>query len=307
MKGILILIIFYSTIATSQNNNLNFFETEQESNGKSYAFSISRAKIDTIVTYKRFSQNRVIADEIETIDTIYFKDFKLLKNIKFYDSISQFADTVHVNLELSEESKFREDGNCSKFKVWIKSVEDNSSLIHDWICNNEKEMLDENSWKYKWMKDEYNDTVNSFVMKIICDPREIIIPAHYLTNAIVVKPKKNISKEELIDLDKYCIDTYHYKRKNIRTFLRKEKSFFAKRYKYEVKDPAKLIKVEVFNKNELKKLKSKILNRLITKKLIANDKNNESENIKIGLMKFQIEKGLPIGQYDKETINLLLE
>lgn len=79
-----------------------------------------------------------------------------------------------------------------------------------------------------------------------------------------------------------------------------------KEFDYTLSQPAKLIEVEVFSKKEITSNIDVICKNLIALGFLEEKNKRVEKKVKQAIIKFQMDRGLPIGQYDIGSIKDLL-
>lgn len=305
MKFLLFIIgIAFISIETScQTVDFEFFETSERKTGKQYAKALIPARIDSVPFYNRYNYPIYELQTVETIDTVYFSNFMVLKEADHFNEIAHLVDTTHRMFQLADPTSVQHIEGCNHNYEWITEQVEKIPGFKSWILTADQHQISSNDWAIRPIM---NYRVQSgMVVKNPCSIRETTYPTPY-TNLIRIFPKRTLTFKEQSFLERYTKDyvtysnTYHCHTKRI------EKTTIKEEYKYSLTKEACIEAVEVYSAKEIKRLLPGIKSKLLEMELLSiND--CDLECIQKALLQFQFQHGFPIGQYDKESVDGLLK
>jgi len=173
-----------------------------------------------------------------------------------------------------------------------------------WIPKNKNELINPSNWILE--KQEEFVSIKRYIVKSPCDPRVEITPVKYRTISIVI-PTKNLNEERQKLLNKYTKQYLTYEKKEKRTFRRKNKEYLIRKQEYSLSNEAKIKRIEVLSAKEVDKKLPLLVNELLKENYLTEDQRKNLTSIKKAIIKFQIDKQLPIGQFDLKSIEQLLK
>lgn len=235
-------------------------------------------------------------------DTI-ITDYYIINHSANLFAIIDFVDTTKSMIEVRSESRKMDIRTFQKDYERIETPRMEKTGFHTWE-NDGKEIHQSNNWTPKFTPPLYTKDVQ-YVIKTPGTTREEVIPAHYIS-ILAITPKDNITSEQLNTINKLCHKFY------IRTRLipyTKEKIIpraSSWEEKHILKENAKTILVPI--QCRLSKEKTiQIQRKLTSLKLYSGSLNSTLNNsTKKGLILYQKNHHLPIGQLDEKTLKHLL-
>ena len=299
MKFITIFFLFLSFSIHGQVD-FEFFEL----NKKSEAKALIQRQIDTIEVNNDLVLQHYEFKQVEIWDTA-FVYFRIIDKSVDITPIQGLGKVITETILVKKSYSVIQPINCGiecydKYPVQ-KEVLKKSAL---WI--NQSDLLNEKSWVLYTISNQI-DTVFKYGINAPYNTKTIEIPACYITIKRFI-PNENLSKTQFELINKICpikrlpsFKTYDYKKIPKTPLVYPNRHIF-----YDITQNATIKKVKILTKKELRK------NIISIKKALINHGYSVTLNRKIDdefkrvLMQFQMENDLPIGQFDLETVGILV-
>lgn len=306
-KNILLFIFLFFNLSFGYAQDLSikeFFKTEKIIGDQSYANAIFQLEIDTTYTFRTYDYQFKSYNYKEIIDTLVLHDFYVLKQDINIAPILYAGDTTSMLLKLAEERSFIPPIDCPRETV--RELKKVLPATNEWSIEKYSDILNYKNWKLDTIPVQYIEE-ERIVIKYICDPRENTTPAIY-QNVIAFFPKREFTLLEKKFIKKYCTNIITFKNTFPYTFIQHSKSHLFRDTQLKIKTEARIESVEVYSEEEIIGL----LHRL-SKKLYALGLYHKTTTAKINkdfkraIMKYQIQNQFAIGQFDKVSIDSLLE
>lgn len=304
MRIIVTITILISNLTVMFSQDFTFFDEGFKENDKLYSYALVQPEIDSTYILEKVEKKIFKAIDFKTKDTIFFKDFRILKSDVDFNLISSFTDTSHLIVKVKESSTFLLKEACNdNVELVIESVPKFEGLS-EWKCTNLKQSVNRKNWILE--ENEESRPTYRYIPIRICDHTEVKIPAEFRNIVIALPSKKlNDSQRKLFQrktTNHLCINGI--KKENIEF---KSNAFFIRRKEYYIRSQADIIKIEILSKDNLEKRLPQITQSLILKKILATELKNDINAIRQAIVQYQINCSLPIGQFDIECINKLLK
>lgn len=310
ITSLLFLFFFFAGhfSATAQiMNDVSFFTTVKKKKDKEYAFVLSPLIIDTLINYdlSPVSAKRWVNEWQEVQDTLQFDNAYFLKNKSDYKLIDHLGSLSKQTIEVQPAGEYLMPVEDCPRELLQEQKLKHPTLFYWKSSEEERGLVDFSTWQLDSIPEAYQE-VNRWVLAYPCDPRSIEMPGVY-SSFWVFEPNKSFSVKETKLVESITETTYVYTRMELvkRAIGQTKRLLINRDYLVVSNGGTKL--VEVYSKSDLKKktseakLKLKILGyfRGKTKKKVDDD-------FKQALLEYQIDHQLPMGQFDKKSMDHLL-
>jgi len=297
------LICCLSTLSIQAQIDFEFFEL----NANRVAKALIQRQIDTILINNDLILSLYELEKIETWDTSVIKNnyYFLTENTNI-NLLLPFGEIREEYLVVKKKSSILVPINCD-IDCYEKKFYKKEILEESYLWKNEEDILNPK----KWYLDSFPNQIISIPKYILKTPilqKQVEIPIHYITKRIFV-PNKALNQKELEIINSECIKqtVFTYKATGFNKKLKEEKRYSNRYNEYKVIQNGRIEKVEKLNKEELEKVFTQLSIALYKKGYIVILHEINYNEVKRGLIRFQIDNNLPIGQFDLETIKMLLE
>lgn len=298
-----LLFVFWLNNIDGQNIDFNFFETSLNLEGKNYSKALFRAEIDSFAVIKTYGFGATELITVEMQDTIILMNFLMLKQGTDFSKIASFVDTTKTIAKVKDERNYFPQKQEEMCFEWIKELKPKIEDFHNWVPLNDSNLLDESNWKFKEVVEKVE--VKRYVVTSPCHHRFETVPAEYRTITIVTPNRELTGYEKQLFLDhttnSMIID---YTQKIY--YSEKKESYFVKNFEYRIIKKAQISEVEVYTEEQMLNKMELLKNELNKEGIFLENEGNSFTEIKAGIIKFQLKNRLPIGQFDKITIDKLL-
>lgn len=294
---ILIFSIIYTTNLTAQID-FEFFEF----NRKSEAKALIQRQIDTIEVNDDLILQHYELEKIEVWDTAIIKNnYYIVTEKTNVQLIQRFGEIVVEYIVVKPASSVTKPINCTidcYEKITIEK--DILPKSNSWICKGD--LLNEKSWQLDNMPNE-KDSISKYVFKSPILTKTIDIPIKYI-KVRILKTNRSLTEKEIKILESECTkqQSFPYKSIGYKKTLKETKRYPNQYNTYEIVQNGSIKTVKIIKKADLKEgiiYFKKGLQKL-GYPITINDKiDDEFKRI---WLQFQMENGLPIGQFDIETI-----
>lgn len=301
MRYLTTIFLIFSMSYIQAQIDFEFFELNENDKAK----VLIQRQIDTLEVNDDFILQHYELKQIEVWDTAFMSLHTVEENMNIASIQSLGKVTTETILVKKTYSIIKPNNlgiDCyNKYPVQKETLEKSAF----WVNNGD--LLNEKSWFLDTLPNQI-DTVFKYGVNKPYGAWTIEIPARYITIKRFV-PNENLSKTELELINKICpikrlhtFKTYDYKK------IPKMPLGYPNRYtSYQVTQNATIKSVKVLTEKELNQ------NIILLKKALINNgysitvSRKIDDEFKRALIQFQLGNDLPIGQFDWETVNLLLD
>lgn len=302
---IIILLLVFSNNSYSQEVVLKFFEILKIDSGVAYGNALSPPTIDSIETIKLDYETEFELLFLDKKDTIYFDNFRILKEDSNFEHIRHIIDTFSYTLDFENSRTITRHDACNGNYETVIEWEEKIPGFSTWTFIDSTKLLDESNWKISNSSFGLKK-VKKKVVRTICDPRTFVYPGKS-KKIIIAKPiKQNSASENKLYLENtvdYLINKY--KLPTMISWRKPKKSLSV--IEYRQVEAARIEHVQIYSKKDINKLIPKIKNGLVRKGLIKGIEPLSVSELKEILIIYQHKNSLPIGQFDKKTIDSIIK
>lgn len=285
-----------------QTLDFAFFQASERNGGKQFAKALIPARIDSVAFYKRYEYSIYEPQEVETIDTVFFSGFMVLKDAESFQHIAHLADTTQRLFQLAEPSSTIHFEDCNHNREWITEQFEKIEGYESWALISNEQLLSPNDWTIRPIQNY--GTHERLVVRNPCNTRESTYPTPY-TNLIRIIPKRALSTKGQALIDQYTKDFVTYPTTHHYHVDRLSKTTVKEEFTYSLTKEAHVDSVEVYSNKAIKKLLPRITKKLQSLDFLQ-DLDSDLNAVQKALLMFQYTHRFPIGQYDKGSIDALI-
>lgn len=174
-----------------------------------------------------------------------------------------------------------------------------------WICKND--LLNTKSWNLDNIPSQ-KDSISKYVLKMPILTKTIDIPMQYI-KIRTFRTNKSLTEKEIKILESECTKqtTFPYKSTCYKEIIKETKRYPNQYNSYKIIQNGSVKTVITITKAELNKIIIPLKKALQNLGYSITINNKIDSEFKLALMQFQMENGLPIGQFDREMVRFLLE
>lgn len=297
-------ISFFCLEGICQTVDFEFFQTSKRKNGKQYAKALIPARIDSVASYKKYNYPIYELQEVVRVDTVFFSGFMVLDKADNFEKIAHLADTTQQLFQLAEPTTFLHLEGCNHNYEWITEGFEKVEGFKTWTLISDEHQLSSKDWKIQPAPSYFFR--KSLVVKMPCNTRESTAPIPYAT-LIRIIPKRTLTSKELALIGQYTKDYVTYNKTYHSHVERIPKTTVKEEFKYSLNRSAGIEEVEVYSEKEIKQLLPQITSKLMTLYLLSKLEGSDLKSIQKALLTFQHKHSFPIGQYERESIDWLLD
>ncbi|MFK7950050.1 MAG: hypothetical protein AB8G11_20840 [Saprospiraceae bacterium] len=303
MKFFITLVTFLSISSVYAQIDFEFFQLNENSEAK----ALIQRQIDTIKVNADLVLEEYELEKVEIWDTTIFKNRNYIvtenTNIRL---IQSFGEIVEEYIIVQKPSSVTKPINCN-IDCYEKITKQETVLSKSnlWSCNGD--LLNPKSWHLNNVPTK-KDSVSEYVLKAPYLTKTIEVPIQYI-KVRMLKTNRSLTKKEIKILELECVkkQAFPYKSIHYKKILKQTKRYPNQYNSYKILQNASVKNVKTLKKKELKKIIIPLKKALQNKGYSLTINNEIEDDFKRALIQFQIKNGLPIGQFDMKTIEILLK
>lgn len=297
---ITILLLKFNFILSQQFFSPENLENEEER----FGYSLIQSKIDTTYEFREEIEYSFEKEVVEFYDTLFFDDFWIVNTVDNLNQLLRFGDTSIISRKLRDEKEFL-FMPMSYSQKQSEHILSKSSSFKEWECINDNEITKSENWKLG-NRDSVYQVFTKWVVPIPFGNTTYIVP-ELILDKILFKPKTNLNTYQKDLLEKDCSKFLLYKNYRLRALKDYKRVYCYMDIKETLINEAKFDLVELINYNYLEDHVKKIKTILGEEKLFKGKIDNKiDDRFKAAIINYQLKFELPIGQFDKKTINHIL-
>lgn len=302
-SSFLVILSLIFPIMLNAQIDFEFFEL----NNKGEAKALIQRQIDTIEVNDDLVISLYELEKTEVWDTAIIKNnYYVVTEKTNIQLIQGFGEIKEEYIIVKPASSMMKPINCDidwYDKIMIqKEVLPKSNV---WICKND--LLNTKSWNLDNIPSQ-KDSISKYVLKMPILTKTIDIPMQYI-KIRTFRTNKSLTEKEIKILESECTKQtlFPYKSTRYKEVIKETKRYPNQYNSYKIIQNGSVKTVKIITEAELDKVIIPLKKALQDLGYSITINNKIDSEFKLALMQFQMENGLPIGQFDRETVRFLLE